>query len=99
MRRVATILAVACLAISILGCFTIRGSKADPETFATRIDVAIITVLPEEYHAVLRKLEDVSQVVEPHGRPNPYAWATGEIRSSDRKTSRRSRRISTGSPR
>jgi nucleoside phosphorylase len=51
--------------------------------------VAIITVLPVEYHAVLRKLENVRPVMDPDGRANVYVWATGEISSADRKMPRR----------
>ena len=66
-----------------------RGVTADAEALAAQVDVAIITVLPEEYHAVLQKLDNVRLVMEPDGRPNAYVWATGEIRSADRKTPRR----------
>ena len=66
-----------------------RGATADSEALAAQVDVAIITVLPEEYHAVLQKLDNVRLVMEPDGRPNAYVWATGEIRSADRKTPRR----------
>ena len=61
----------------------------DSEATAAQVDVAIITVLPEENHAVLQKLENVRLVMEPDGRPNAYLWATGEIRSADRETPRR----------
>ena len=86
MNRVGTILAVAWVAILLVGCSAARWPAADSESLAAQIDVGIITVLPEEYHAVLRKLQNVRSVMEPDGRPNVYLWALGEIRSEGRQT-------------
>jgi len=61
----------------------------ESEGLEEQIDVAIVTVLPEEYHAVLRKLENLRPVLEPEGRSNPYVWVTGEIPSTQRETPRR----------
>jgi nucleoside phosphorylase len=49
---------------------------------ARPVDIAIITILPEEYGAVLRQL---SRVVPDPGSasfPNRYAWALGEVESA-----------------
>ena len=83
MRRYRAVLAAAWILVALAGCSTIRWTSATTET---QVDVAIITVLPEEYHAVLRKLENVRLVMEPDGSPNAYMWATGEIRSDDSNT-------------
>ena len=83
MRRFRAVVAAASILVALAGCSTIRWTSA---TIETQVDVAIITVLPEEYHAVLRKLENVRLVMEPDGTPNVYAWATGEIRSDDSNT-------------
>lgn len=42
------------------------------------MDTAIITVIPEEYHAVLETVEN-AQFVPPGERPNTYAWKAGRI--------------------
>jgi len=83
--RIGAILTAACCLVSLVGCSSMRGVTANSEVREAEVDVAIITVLPEEYHAVLRKLENVRHVMEPGGRPNVYVWATGEIRSGDPK--------------
>ena len=89
MFRSRALLAAAWISISLVGCSATRGTIADSETREAQIDIAIITVLPEEYHAVLQKLENVRVVMESDGRPNVYVWATGEVYSADRKTSHR----------
>lgn len=86
MRQFRAVLAAACALLALAGCSTIRWTSATTEA---QVDVAIITVLPEEYHAVLRKLENVRLVMEPDGKPNVYVWATGEIRSGDSQTPHR----------
>jgi nucleoside phosphorylase len=43
------------------------------------IDVAFVTVLPEEYAAVLRLLARVQPVPAAPGRPNRYQWVFGEV--------------------
>jgi nucleoside phosphorylase len=88
-HRIGAILTAACCLVSLLGCSSMRGANANSDALEAEIDVAIVTVLPEEYHAVLRKLDNVRHVIEPDGRPNAYAWATGEIQSGDRKAPRR----------
>jgi len=70
--RISAILTTAWFTISLVSCSTMRGATADSEALAAQVDVAIITVLPEEYHAVLRKLENVRHVIEPDGRANVY---------------------------
>ena len=80
---------VAWIAISLAGCSAIRSPWTESGEIEEQIDVAIVTVLPEEYHAILRKLEDVQPVLEREGRSNPYVWATGEIPSSQQEAPRR----------
>jgi nucleoside phosphorylase len=81
--QIGSIVAAACCLVSLVGCSSMRAMLASSEAREADVDVAIITVLPEEYHAVLRKLENVRHVIEPDGRANVYVWATGEIRSDD----------------
>jgi nucleoside phosphorylase len=75
--------------VLVVGCSAIPWAPSTTEALRPQVDVAIITVLPEEYHAVLQKLENVRLVLEPDGGPNVYVWATGEIRSADSKTPHR----------
>ena len=89
MHRIGAILTGVWCLVSLVSCSSTRGATAEPEAFGGQVDVAIITVLPEEYHAVLGKLENVRPVIEPDGRSNAFVWATGEIPSADRKTPRR----------
>jgi adenosylhomocysteine nucleosidase len=91
MRSVGTILFALWISVHLSGCAAIRGTAtdSDSQTTSLQVDVAIITVLPEEYHAVLRKLDNVRRVIESDGRPNVYVWATGEIRSANRPMPRR----------
>jgi nucleoside phosphorylase len=49
------------------------------------IDIAIMTVLPEEYAAVYACLEDPSRVAGRRGHPNDYSWVFGEIQSDEHK--------------
>jgi nucleoside phosphorylase len=78
---------VAWVVISLSGCSSIRPFGTD--RVDGPIDVAIVTVLPQEYHAVVRKLDNVHPVLEQEGRTNPYAWVTGEVRTSHREVPRR----------
>jgi len=72
------------LAVALLaGCSLTKGLSTFSRAPSAEVDIAIITVLPAEYHAVLRKLENVREVVEPFGEPNLYVWATGEVHSRD----------------
>jgi adenosylhomocysteine nucleosidase len=89
MRGIGTILGTACLTILLSSCSATHGIGMGSGAQATEIDVAIITVLPEEYHAVLQKLDNVQTLIEPGEGPNLYVWATGEIRSPGRETPRR----------
>lgn len=43
------------------------------------VDVAILTVLPEEYKAVYDKLTDPHHVPSPTPGPNLYAWVLGRV--------------------
>jgi len=53
------------------------------------VDIAIITVLPEEHAAVHQHLEQTSPVPATRGRPNLYAWEFGYIRSDQYQASYR----------
>jgi adenosylhomocysteine nucleosidase len=88
-RRFGAFLVAAWILVVLAGCSAVPWTPSTAEALGPRIDVAIITVLPEEYHAVLRKLENVRLVMEPDGRPNVYVWATGEIRSAGSETPHR----------
>jgi nucleoside phosphorylase len=48
---------------------------------AVSVDVAIITILEQEYEAVLRLLTRVRQVVGSEGLDNQHAWVVGEVDS------------------
>jgi nucleoside phosphorylase len=45
------------------------------------VDVAIITILPEEYQAVLQLLKRVRTVIGSHELDNQHAWVVGEVDS------------------
>ena len=45
------------------------------------VDVAIITILPEEYQAVLQLLKRVHTVIGSHELDNQHAWVVGEVDS------------------
>ena len=48
-----------------------------------QVDVALVTVLPEEYDAVIRHLDRSDPVPSIETRPNRYAWRFGEIAPAD----------------
>ena len=43
------------------------------------VDIAILTVLPEEYRAVYRKLTNPQSIPSPTSDPNLYAWVVGQV--------------------
>lgn len=47
----------------------------------SEVDVAIITILPEEYKAVLGHLENTYPAPATQEQPNLYAWEIGEVSS------------------
>lgn len=51
-----------------------------------KVDIAIITVLQEEYAAVHEHLERPQYVPGSRGHPNSYSWRIGEIRSDQHQT-------------
>lgn len=53
------------------------------------VDIAIITVLPEEHAAVHNHLEQTSPLLPARGRPNLYAWEFGYIGSDQYQDSYR----------
>jgi nucleoside phosphorylase len=53
------------------------------------VDIAIITVLPEEHAAVHQHLEQISPMPATRGRPNLYAWEFGYIGSDQYQDSYR----------
>lgn len=53
-----------------------------------QVDIAIVTILPEEYHAVLQGLAD-SELVRGHERaPNQFSWRVGDIAAGPARTYR-----------
>lgn len=44
-----------------------------------QVDIAIVTILPEEYEAVRRRLKNVQHDPGTSDQPNQYAWVVGEI--------------------
>jgi nucleoside phosphorylase len=44
-----------------------------------QVDIAIVTILPEEYEAVRCRLKNVRQDPGTSDQPNQYAWVVGEI--------------------
>jgi nucleoside phosphorylase len=50
------------------------------------VDLAIITVIPEEYRAVVRKLDRVTHDSGSSASPNRFAWGVGEIASPRHRT-------------
>ncbi len=46
-------------------------------------DIAIITVLPEEYQAICGKIENLQPAPQRNSQPNLYAWRVGIIPYSD----------------
>ncbi len=73
--------ALCALALAFVGCawggFGERGDGPAPP-----VDIAIITVLPEEYGAVLRRLSRVAPDPGSASFPNRYAWTRGEVESA-----------------
>jgi nucleoside phosphorylase len=48
-----------------------------------QVDVAFVTVAPDEYDAVLRHLDWHHPVQATETRPNPYAWTFGQVTPAD----------------
>jgi nucleoside phosphorylase len=67
---------------------TSQGSRRSSRGKAA-VDIAIITVLPEEHAAVHQHLERTSPVPATRGRPNLYAWEFGYIGSDQYQASYR----------
>jgi nucleoside phosphorylase len=87
--RIGVIAAIATLAMSLAGCSATPWSTARVASLDAPVDVAIITVLAEEYHAVLRKLENVRPAPTSDGRSNVYVWVMGEVPAARGMTPRR----------
>jgi nucleoside phosphorylase len=87
--RIEVIAVITSLAVLLAGCSATRWSAAQSRSRDAPVDVAIITVLPEEYQAVLRKLENVRPVQTWDGRANAYVWVVGEVPSAHLETARR----------
>ncbi|HTN82102.1 MAG TPA: hypothetical protein VL242_00385, partial [Sorangium sp.] len=47
-----------------------------------QVDIAIVTILPEEYEAVKQRLKNVRRDPGTKDQPNQYAWVVGEIEST-----------------
>jgi nucleoside phosphorylase len=54
------------------------GAPAKP---APRVDIAILTALPEEYEAMYERLEDPRPFAGSAALPNQYSWVTGTVTS------------------
>lgn len=59
--------------------FAPHPSSTSTETPADRADILVVTVLPEEYTAVLRLLANTRPVQGPPDAPNLYGWRLGTI--------------------
>ena len=87
MMRAAAVLAATWAVVFLGGCTGASWRAAHEKVTVESVDVAIITVLPVEYLAVLSKLENVRPVSLPDAIPNVYQWVRGEIRSANRPES------------
>src|SRR5664280_294912 len=56
-----------------------RGPQVTIESQRARIDVAIITILPEEYAAVRERLSRPVGISGSPEQPNKFAWEVGEV--------------------
>jgi nucleoside phosphorylase len=83
MNGIPAIVIALVFATAVSSCSLPRHLSHKGDSGQAPVDFAIITVLPEEYHAVLRKLENVHEVMDPARQPNVYLWVVGEIRPAD----------------
>ena len=60
---------------------TVSGREAAVRAGEINADIAVITILPEEYGAVLRLLSSRRTVVGTDTFPNVHSWEVGEIKS------------------
>ncbi|MBL9100885.1 MAG: hypothetical protein JNL82_08000 [Myxococcales bacterium] len=61
-------------------------SQSNSRSLPSQFDIAIITILPEEYEAVKRRLKNVRRDPGSKDRPNQYAWVIGEIEAAHEGT-------------
>lgn len=62
-------------------------ARADaPAAGDTCVDIAIVTILPEEYAAVLAQLSNVRRPTPSAAHPDLHSWQVGEIRSEQYQT-------------
>jgi nucleoside phosphorylase len=61
-------------------------AQASTAPFPPQVDVAIVTILPEEYEAVKRRLKNVRRDPGTKDQPNQYAWVVGEIEAAHEGT-------------
>jgi nucleoside phosphorylase len=66
-----------------------QGAAQEPKFGAgqapQRADLAIVTILPEEYEAVLECLDSYSHIRD--GQPNLYSWVRGSVRAGEHEYS------------
>lgn len=58
------------------------GAAASASPLPSQVDIAIVTILPEEYEAVKRRLKNVRRDPGTNDQPNQYAWVVGEIEAA-----------------
>src|SRR5262245_54900205 len=56
--------------------------RANTRPIPSQVDIAIVTILPEEYDAVKRLLKNVRRDPGTKEHPNQYAWVVGEIEAA-----------------
>ena len=56
--------------------------RASDRPLPSHVDIAIVTILPEEYEAVKRRLKNVRRDPGTKDQPNQYAWIVGEIEAA-----------------
>lgn len=72
--------------LSFLGESAMPGPQANAQSLPSQVDIAIVTILPEEYEAVRRRLKNVRRDPGSKDRPNQYAWVVGEIEAAHKGT-------------
>ena len=57
-------------------------ARASTRSLPSQVDIAIVTILQEEYDAVKRRLKNVRRDPGTRDQPNQYAWLVGEIEAA-----------------
>jgi nucleoside phosphorylase len=61
-------------------------APASAPPLPSQVDIAIVTILQEEYEAVKRRLKNVRRDPGTKDQPNQYAWVLGEIETTNGDT-------------